>query len=104
MDLMKIGTETVLHIVDKDTKFSAATFLQGEKTNDVWNAFVLKWVGRYIGYPEKVVLDQGPRFQSADFAALLNSAGVDRKDTGLKSHKYKSFRKVERYHACFRNI
>lgn len=31
MDLMKVDNCTVLHIVERDTKFGAAAFLEGEK-------------------------------------------------------------------------
>lgn len=99
---MKVDNKTVLHIVDRDTKFSAATFLIGESTADVWSAFIMKWVTAYIGYPEVVILDQGPQFQSLEFASLLSAAGIKRKDAGIESHN--ALGEVERYHAYLRNM
>lgn len=102
LDLMEIRGKTVLDIVDRDTKFFAATFLRRESTTDVWNAFVLKWVVVNIGYSDTVVLDQGPQFQSKEFVSLLMATGLGCKDAGVASHN--SVGKVERYYAYFRNI
>lgn len=102
MDLMRIRNKMALHMVDNDIKLFAALFLQGETNNDVWNEFVLKWVAPYNGYPEMIVSDQGPQFQSADFAAFLNSAGVNKKNAGVESHS--SLGEVERNHAFLSNI
>lgn len=102
MDLMKIDNRTVLHIVDRDTKFAASTFLRGESTAHVWEAFLMVWVASYVGYPDKVLLDQGSQFQSNEFASLLLAAGIDRKDAGVESHN--SLGETERYHAYLRHI
>lgn len=39
MNLMEIDNRTVLHIVDRDTKFGAATFLKGKSTAHVCEMF-----------------------------------------------------------------
>lgn len=49
---------TVPHFVDKDTKFCAATFTNGENSENIWEAFLYFWVAPYIGYPDYAVLDQ----------------------------------------------
>lgn len=99
---MKIHKRTVLHMVDKDTKFSVAIFLDNESSKGVWNAFLTEWVTTYIGYPEEVALDQGPQFQSREFKSLLNYVGIKSKDAGVESHN--SLGEEERYHAYLRNI
>lgn len=43
IDLMKIEKETVLHVIDVDTRFSVATFLTVENTDLICNAFLLCW-------------------------------------------------------------
>jgi len=43
MDLMSFESKPVLHMVCKDTLFSAAAFLDGESSNDVWNTYVRHW-------------------------------------------------------------
>lgn len=57
MDVMKIHKQSVLHVVNRDTKLAAATFLDGESSEKVWEAFLSCWVATYIGYPDAVVLD-----------------------------------------------
>lgn len=50
----------VLHIVDRDTLFSSATFLpDGSKSKHVWDAFLRMWVNIYVGYPDAIHDDQG---------------------------------------------
>lgn len=102
MDLMKINKKTVLHVVDKDTKFSAATFTKGESSENIWEAFLCSWVAPYIGYPDIVILDQGPQFQSTEFSGLLTAAGIQKKSAGVESHN--ALGEVERYHAYLRNV
>lgn len=66
MDIMTLSGKTVIHFVDRDTLFSAATFLtKGEKSKHVWDAFLGLWVRPCVGYPDRVHEDQGPQFQSA---------------------------------------
>lgn len=102
MDLMKIEKRTVLHVVDRDTKFSAASFLDGETSKIVWETFLSIWVSTYTGYPDEVILDQGPQFQSKEFKSLLSAAGIKWRDAGVESHN--SLGETERYHAFLRNI
>lgn len=40
MEIMKMDRQSVLHIVDHDTMFSAGTFLSGESTPNIWEAFL----------------------------------------------------------------
>ncbi len=54
LDLMWIEKRPhppVLHIVDRGTHFSAATFLKSESAVDLWNAFVTCWVSVYVASP-----------------------------------------------------
>lgn len=60
------------------------------------------WDASYFGYLDKVLLAQGPQFQSKGFVSLLLAAGTDRKDAGVERHK--SCGEVERYHAYLRHI
>ena len=40
LDLMKINGKQILHVVDRDTRLSAAAILQGESTKDVWRCYL----------------------------------------------------------------
>lgn len=66
MHLMKLDNRTLLHVVDKDTKFEAACFLEGESGSDVWEAVLIILVSPYIGYPDCISVDQGSQFQSVE--------------------------------------
>lgn len=77
LDLMKLDEKTVIHAVDRDTKFMAACFLTGESTADLWEAFLTIWVGPYIGHPDTLALDQGPQFISNEWINLARASGIN---------------------------
>lgn len=83
---MKVGNRTILHVDDNDKKFFMATFLSGETSRYVREAFLTRWGATYVGFPDEVVMDQETQFQSAEFASLLHAAGIKRKDAGIESH------------------
>ena len=64
LDLMHLDNAAVLHVVDKDTKFSADSFLPKETSDDTWNTFMRIWVCLYIGFPDIMETDQGSQFMS----------------------------------------
>jgi hypothetical protein len=49
---------TVSAMVDHDTGFSAAKFLDGESTQKVWEAFLTSWALIYHGMPHIRLADQ----------------------------------------------
>lgn len=102
MNTMNLDKRSVLHIVDNDTKFGAATFLESESVVQVWAAFLTSWVESYVGFLDKVILDQGPQFQSKEFRSPLLAAQISSRDAGIESRN--SLGKSERYHAYLRNI
>lgn len=103
IDLMKLEGDTVLHLVDKDTLLSVAVLLEeGEKTNDVWDAYVQFWANAHVGYSDEIHDNQGLQFQSAEWIALLKSAGIKKTDSGVESHN--ALRAGERYNSYLRQI
>ena len=40
LDVMWIDQKAVLHVVDLETNFTAATFLKHQKVDGVWNSFI----------------------------------------------------------------
>lgn len=52
---------TTLQLVEKGTKFSAAFFLNDESTIEIWNDLMRIWISMYIGFTDKVAVDQGPQ-------------------------------------------
>jgi len=103
IDLVFLEGRAVLHIVDKDTLFSAATFLRdGKLTAAVWDAYMSVLVTKYAGYSDHIHVDAGTQLQSDEWKALLHDAGVEVYDSGLESHN--SLGAGERYHAYLRNL
>lgn len=102
MDLMSLDGNSVLHVVDKDTKFGAASFLSSESTSGVWETFMLIWVSPYVGFPDEVATDQGPQFVSAEWKSLLQRSGVRERPSGVESHN--ALGVGERYHSYLRRI
>ena len=102
LDLMYLDNAAVLHVVDKDTKFSAATFLSNETAKETWNTFMRIRVCTYIGFPDVMATDQGPQFKSDRWSNLLNLAGITHHPSGFQSHN--AFGVGERYHSFLRGI
>lgn len=102
LDLMTIDGKQVLHIVDKNTKFSAASFLSSETADETWNTFMRIWACMYIGFPDVMETDQGPQFTSKRWATLLLMAGIKHKLSGVQSHN--AIGVGERYHSFLRKI
>jgi len=103
IDLMFYKGRAVLHVFEKDTLFSAATFLRdGQSTAAVWDAYMSVWVTNYAGYSNHIHVDAGTQLQSAKWKVLLHAAGVQVYDSGVESHN--SPGAGERYHAYWRNM
>lgn len=102
LDVMYLDRRPLLHIIDKDTLFSAACFLNGETVEAVWQAYLDSWVCRYIGHAEAMHIDAAPQFRSAAWQALAQSAGTRLINSGVESHN--ALGSGERYHEYLRNI
>lgn len=63
---MKLEMNSSLHVVDKDTKFGVACFLNGESVAETWAGFMLIFVSKYVGLPDKVAVSQRPQFASVE--------------------------------------
>lgn len=99
---MYLDGKPVLHVVDRDTKFGAACFLENETTSGTWEAFLYIWVAPYIGFPDMIAVDQGPQFISAEWRNLTQAAGIKVKQSGIEHHN--AIGTGERYHAYLRRI
>lgn len=84
LEITKFSNRSVLHMVDRDTKLSAATLLHDESSKNNLESFLCCWVATYMGYPDEVMLDQGPQFQSAGFQSHFSAANMKRRDTGVE--------------------
>jgi len=102
LDLMYLDGRSVLHVVDRDTAFSAAAFTRAEDVETLWQLYNIVWVHPYVGHPAVIHVDQGPQFTSAAWKALAASAGSEVQWSGIEAHN--SLGVGERYHAFLRQI
>jgi len=102
LDLMYLDGKSVLHVVDRDTAFSAAAFTRTEQTDALWLLYCSIWAHPYVGHPSFMHADQGPQFKSAAWKALASSAGIELLLSGIESHN--ALGTGERYHAFLRSI
>lgn len=101
MDLMSLDGQSVFHIVDKETLFSAACFLSnGETAKDVWDAYIVYCVNPYSDYWNEIHEDQGPQFQSSEWKNLLHAAGIKPTDSGVESHNALGARETYHEYLC----
>eukprot|EP00171_Calliarthron_tuberculosum_P018035 IDg18035t1 len=103
IDLMYLDSKSVLHIICKDTLFSAAIFLSdGESAQNIWDAYMRYWVNPYVGFSKAIHTDQGPQFTSDKWKSLLLYAGIEQKLSGVESHS--ALGAGERYHEFLRQV
>ena len=99
MDIMFIDGDAVLHIVDKATRFSAASYLPGNSTKTVWETILKCWASIYTGLPNRILTDRGSQFKDK-FIDLARKSDVDVISTGIEAHA--SLGLCERYHEPLR--
>lgn len=58
MDLVWLKGKTAFCIVDTHTHFSAAPFLKGKRAQNIWDAFIVCLASAYVGYLDRVRVDQ----------------------------------------------
>lgn len=85
IDQMWIQKRPILNVVDVDTRYSAASFLDGESTEDVGEPSLLCWVSTYMGYPDIVKGDSGSVFTSRKWNKLADNVGVAIEITPVES-------------------
>ena len=98
---MYLDGRPVLHIVDGERRFSAASFLPKISKDAVWDAIVLCWSSVYTGHPQNMMVDEGSQFRKV-FAELASIHDVNLEKSGVESHN--SLGIGERYQKPLRDI
>lgn len=83
---MKLDGKSVLHAVYDNTRFSAARFLTGESSNDIWEALLCMWVALRVGYTDVLGLNEETQFPSTELLILASVAVIFIKPSGVESH------------------
>lgn len=102
IDIMYLNGRTLIHVVDKDTNFSAAGFTRGERIEELWQLYLDVWVHKYVGHPQVMHADHAPQFESPIWRGLLASAGTELVLSGIESHN--ALGVGERYHSFLRSV
>lgn len=92
MNNITFDRKCVLHVVDHDIKFSAATFPRSVSSTNIWNAILTIYVATYVGHLDMITFSHGPQFQSKRFRRykvpqqqqFLLAADIERKDAHVK--------------------
>lgn len=84
LDLIWLDRKAALYIVDIDTHFNSAQFLNTQTVEHVWEAFLSCWTTMFIGNPLKIRVDQCSVFTSIHFTLLCDTAGIEVKDYGIE--------------------
>ena len=100
VDIFYIDNSPVLHLVDEETHFNAATFLRNVSTKEVWRSLKRCWIHSYLGPPDFLRIDQGSQFTSREFKGELDTWGIKSIDAPIESPSTMSH--VERYHGPLR--
>lgn len=99
---MYLENATIFHIVDEDTKFSAASFLAKEIADETWNGLMRIWLCVHTGFLDVIAIDQIPQCTSQRWKTLLVLEGIKQNISGVKIHN--ALRVGERYYAYLRGI
>lgn len=100
IDVVHLGERNVLHVIDSDTSFQAATFLNSLSARDTWNALCKCWIYTYIGPPDHIVHDPGTNFASEEFRNNAKIMGITCEEMPIEAHW--ALGKVERSHGPLR--
>lgn len=99
---MKLADRSVLHVVDKATKFGAAQLLSGESVDNVWAKLDVMWIQTYIGPLDVIATDSCSAFTSREWHTLLRAHGIRAQVAGVEGHN--ALGESERYHAFLKRI
>ena len=102
LDLMWLEGQPILHIVDTHTHFQNAIVLKSKSTRDIWDAFVEGWASVYMGYPNRMRVDQESSIMSKGWEAMASAQGIELKASGVESHNPLGV--GERYHHPLRRV
>lgn len=102
IDLLWLEGKPALHVIDTQTAFSNAKFINNKTADGLWQLFVDIWATVYTGYPSVIRLDRETSFDSKIFRRHAARAGITLQFSGIEIHN--AIAVGERYHAPLRKI
>jgi hypothetical protein len=67
VDIIYIDGNLVLYVIDKDTRYQAARWLQSLSAKHTWDALRNCWIDTYLGPLDHILHDAGTNFTSKEF-------------------------------------
>lgn len=83
VDIMYLDKRPVLHVVDLQTRLSAAKFLKKVSTEAVWTAFLECCAKNHVGHPDKLRVGRGAQCTATAWNEFSEEAGVKRNMSGV---------------------
>lgn len=77
LDLIWIESKAALHVVDLKTHSSSAAFINHHTVESVLDTFISCWASLYVGYSEKMRVDQGSAFTSVRWIKRCDAVGAE---------------------------
>lgn len=97
---MELNGKTVLHVMNRSTRFGAAAFITDSETAEAtWKLYDRIQASEYAGNHYSMHADQGWQFTDDAWATLTQSAGINL--THIRIEAYKAVGSWKRYHAFF---
>jgi hypothetical protein len=94
---MYLENRSMLHIIDRGTRFSTARFLRSVYKETTWTTFIGSWSSLYVGFPHINLTDHGSAFMSRSWRGMCAAAEIELRNTGVETHH--SLNVVETLHA-----
>jgi hypothetical protein len=94
---MYLENRSMLHIIDRGTRFSTARFLLSVYKETTWTTFIGSWSSLYVGFPHINLTDHGSAFMSRSWRGMCAAAEIELRNTGVETHH--SLNVVETLHA-----
>lgn len=73
----------VIHMVDKATRFGAASFIRNQTTTEIWNTIQISRCLVYLGPSEFLSVDQGLAYTSREIKKTIEAFRVRIKETPI---------------------
>lgn len=73
---MFLGESPVLHMIDLNTNYCAASFSKKQSSAEIWKEIKNEWFLTYSGLPNLPTVDQGSAYVSREMKYNLDDTGV----------------------------
>ena len=100
VDIMYVDKNPILHLVDEEKHFAAATFLKNVFSKESWNAVMKCWCLVHMVPPDYLRIEQGSNFVSKEFRAPASASGIEILEAAVENPS--TMKNVERYHGSLR--